>query len=286
MSSGVSRRGFLKATGVGVAISKTLLPMTSLISAQNQADAFKEVLGKDQRMIVHNWRPGVLETPLELLRQHRVTPKELLFVRNNQVPDNALSIKPLPLEGWIIEVIGLVKYPRRVRAEDLTSYQQTEVEMVLQCSGNGRAYYASGVRTRGTQWQKGGVGNVRWGGVPVRVLVEQLKLEVDPAARFITAEGSDSPAAEAADFEHSLPLEGRSRPGNSGLKDEWRAHPGHSWRTSPAHHTRILWHHEHQMAQPTALWSSRNQQLQSYAPVSDLQSTYPAGYKSAFYIQQ
>ena len=207
MSSGVSRRGFLKATGVGVEISKTLLPMTSLISAQNQADAFKEVLGKDQRMIVHNWRPGVLETPLELLRQHRVTPKELLFVRNNQVPDNALSIKPLPLEGWIIEVIGLVKYPRRVRAEDLTSYQQTEVEMVLQCSGNGRAYYASGVRTRGTQWQKGGVGNVRWGGVPVRVLVEQLKLEVDPAARFITAEGSDSPAAEAADFEHSLPLE-------------------------------------------------------------------------------
>lgn len=178
-----------------------------LIHSQDQSSIFKRILGKDQRMIVHNWEPGVLETPLELLRQHAVTPKELLFVRNNQVPDGALTMTPLPLKDWIIEMIGLVKYPKVILAEDLTRYEQVEVEMLLQCSGNGRSYYATSARTRGTQWGKGGLGNIRWGGVPLKLVVDALKLEVDPAARFITAEGKDAPVPGAADFEHSLPLE-------------------------------------------------------------------------------
>ena len=48
-------------------------------------------------------------------------------------------MEPLPLEGWEIELTGLIR-PFRVvlRAEDLPEMEQVEHEMILQCSGNGR----------------------------------------------------------------------------------------------------------------------------------------------------
>ena len=105
-------------------------------------------------------------------------------------------------------MLGLLKYPRRITGEDLLKYEQREVEMTMQCSGNGRSYYSQSVKTRGTQWQKGGIANVRWKGVPLETLIEALKPEIHPAAKFITAEGKDSPlSARGADFEHSVPLE-------------------------------------------------------------------------------
>ncbi len=204
----ISRRAFLQQTAMGAAAAGVMPAIGPLPHPQQDAESFLAAISKDRRMIVHNWRPGVAETPLELLREHPITPKDLLFVRNNQILNGALSMQPLPLEGWTVEMIGLIKYPRVIRGRDLAGFGQIEVEMVLQCSGNGRAHYAQTIRTRGTQWHNGGLGNVRWKGVPLKSLVEDLKLEIGQAARFITAEGKDSPPApEAADFEHSLPLE-------------------------------------------------------------------------------
>ena len=204
----LNRRAFLQQTALGTAAAGVMPAIGTLPHPQGQADSFLAAISKDRRMIVHNWQPGVAETPLELLREHHITPKDLLFVRNNQLLSGALNMRPLPLEDWTVELIGLVKYPRVIKGEDLAGFEQTEVEMVLQCSGNGRAHYAQTIRTRGTQWNNGGLGNVRWKGVPLKVLIEDLKLEVDQAARFIAAEGKDAPPTpEAADFEHSLPLE-------------------------------------------------------------------------------
>ena len=201
----LSRRSLLKWMG---AATFGMMPGVRSLTQAQQAEAFRQAIGKDHRMVVHNWRPGVLETPLELLREHRLTPKQILFVRNNQLWDGALSADPLPLEGWRVEMIGLLKYPRVIQGSELKRYQPVEVEMVLQCSGNGRSYYADTIKTRGTQWQKGGMGNLRWKGVPLKTLVEGLKLEVDSRARFITAEGQDVPPSDkAADFEHSVPID-------------------------------------------------------------------------------
>ena len=206
--SGMSRRAFLQQTAGGTTAATLGLRLRPLASPQQDADSFLAIVGKDKRMIVHNWRPGVAETPLELLREYKITPKELLFVRNNQVLSGALTMQPLPLQGWTVEIKGLVTTPRVIRGEDLPGLEQSEVEMVLQCSGNGRSYYAQSTRTRGTQWRKGGVGNVLWKGVPLKTLVQDLGLDIDRTARFLTAEGKDSPpTAEAADFEHSLPLD-------------------------------------------------------------------------------
>ena len=208
MKNRMSRRAFLKQTAAGTSAVSLGMPVRALAGPQRDADSFLATVGKDPRMIVHNWRPGVAETPLNLLREHKVTPKNILFVRNNQVLSGALSMQPLPLKGWTVEIMGLVTPSRVIQGEDLPGLEQTEVEMVLQCSGNGRSYYAQSVRTRGTQWGKGGLGNVLWKGVPLKSLVQNPGLDIDPTARFITAEGRDfPPTAEGADFEHSLPLE-------------------------------------------------------------------------------
>ncbi len=147
---------------------------------------------------------------MELLREHAITPKELFFVRNNQTPENAKTLKPLPVEGWIIAIDGLVQRPAVVNAADLSGMAQQEVEMVMQCSGNGRSFFASySVKTNGTQWKNGGMGVSSWKGVPLHALMERLETNPVPAAKFLTANGVDEPPITGGrpDFEHSVPLD-------------------------------------------------------------------------------
>src|SRR5690606_17152873 len=63
------------------------------------------------------------------------------------------------------------------------------VATVLQCSGNGRAFFDH--KASGTPWTVGAAGCVLWTGVPVRKVVEALG-GVDAAAKFITATGGES----------------------------------------------------------------------------------------------
>jgi sulfite oxidase len=62
---------------------------------------------------------------------------------------------------------------------------------LLQCSGNGRSEYAG---IPGTPWGLGGVGNVRFGGVPLSAVLARYQVEVDAQVRYVTAEGQDLPA--------------------------------------------------------------------------------------------
>ena len=94
-ASRISRRAFLQQTAMGTAAAGVMPAIGPLPHPQQQAEAFLATISKDRRMIVHNWQPGVAETPLELLREHAITPKDLLFVRNNQILSGALSMQPL-----------------------------------------------------------------------------------------------------------------------------------------------------------------------------------------------
>jgi sulfite oxidase len=165
----------------------------------------KWVEGIDKRMEVMSAVPLVLSTPVKLLAQNRITDKKYLFVRNIQDLEEGMTMDPVPLEGWEIELVGLIK-PFRVviRAEDLPKMEQVEYEMILQCSGNGRNEYGG---IKGTPWNQGGVGNVRFAGVPLKAILEKYNVTVDPQVKYITAEGHDLPMGlEKPDFEHSLPV--------------------------------------------------------------------------------
>jgi DMSO/TMAO reductase YedYZ molybdopterin-dependent catalytic subunit len=114
-------------------------------------------------------------------------------------------MEPVPLEGWEIELSGLI-FPYRViiKATDLLEMEQVEYEMILQCSGNGRNEYGG---IKGTPWNQGGVGNVRFAGVPLKVILAKHNVQVDPQVKYITAEGHDGPMGlEKPDLEHSIPV--------------------------------------------------------------------------------
>lgn len=158
--------------------------------------------GIDPRLEILSAAPLVLQTPVELLAGKRITDTSALFVRNCQDLDSALTLAPLPLDGWEIELAGLiVPEGAVVLGEALRDMEQIECEMVLQCSGNGRSEY-DGIP--GTPWGLGGVGNVRFGGVPLSAILDRCGLEVDSRVRYVTAEGRRQPGR--TDFEHSLPV--------------------------------------------------------------------------------
>ena len=107
--------------------------------------------GIDPRLEVLSAAPLVLQTPVELLAGHRITDKSALFVRNCEDLDTALTLDPVPLDGWEIELVGLIgPQPVVIPAEALRGMEQIDCEMVLQCSGNGRSEYAG---IPGTPWR-------------------------------------------------------------------------------------------------------------------------------------
>ncbi|MBI5760446.1 MAG: sulfite oxidase [Planctomycetales bacterium] len=205
--SPIDRREFLKQSG-SLAAAAAILDVRRLVGGDvTTSNAAEFIAGKDRRLIVYNAKVGEIETPLELLRDHRLTPKELLFVRNNQVFPGSLTLKPGNLAGWKIELAGLVNSPRTINASELERLEQVEQELVLQCSGNSRSRFARAVKPDGVPWQNGAMGNVRFGGVRLRTVLDALDIRVASEAKFVAAEGHDTPdKPDAADFEHSLPL--------------------------------------------------------------------------------
>lgn len=174
-------------------------------SAPPKAEMETLMAGKDRRLEVLSAAPLVVSTPVGLLAEQRITDKKYLFIRNIQDLAEGMTIEPLPLEGWEFELVGLIRPVRVViRGEDLLKMEQVEYEMILQCSGNGRTQYKG---IPGTPWNQGGVGNVRFAGVPLKAILEKYNVTVDPQVKFVTAEGHDLPLGlERPDFEHSLPV--------------------------------------------------------------------------------
>jgi len=190
-----SRRRFL---AIGAA--------ASLMPGLDQADAADKspVKGKDSRLVILKSFPAVLETPTQLLGS-RITPLERLFVRNNQQPKDAATLGPSAARKWQVGFAGMVNRAATIDLKELRAMEQVDIEMVLQCSGNGRALFSQSAKTKGTQWVRGGMGNVRFSGVPLRTILKAKGIDVSPQAKYVTAEGYDTPLPKKQDFEHSLP---------------------------------------------------------------------------------
>lgn len=201
------RREFLQHASAVVASAAISSRLTRAQEKEALPTADQFIRGKDKRLIVHNAKVGEIETPLALLRDSDITPKELLFVRNNQVLPGTLTTDPAEIGDWQLDLAGLIDKPRKVAATEVARLPQEEVELVLQCSGNGRANFAKSVKADGVQWQHGAMGNVKFKGVRLRMLLDHLGIKPAAEAKFIAAEGNDTPAKSGdADFEHSIPL--------------------------------------------------------------------------------
>jgi sulfite oxidase len=193
----MERREFLAA-------SAALATAPAILS---QTPSEPALAGKDARLKTITIDPMVLETPDELLATARVTPASALFVRNHHGGKPFLSVEPRPQEGDL-EIVELDGRRKSVGIKDLAEIRKTEIEMVLQCTGNFRSIFSKLSPIKGSQWSKGGVGNVVFGGVPIVAIFYVLKIDVDHKGKFLTAEGDDQPEkAGQNDFEKSIPLE-------------------------------------------------------------------------------
>jgi len=208
----VNRREFTKLTGAGVLGAVMSPSLSSLAQAAGKVNPADVIKGKSSQMIIHNAKLGVMETPLKLLRNHDITPKNLMFVRNHFPPAGKqawMATTDAPhMDNWTVEVAGLVVRPRSITLGELKKMTQVKRTSVMQCAGNGRSYYAVKRKAPGGQWRHGGLANVEWEGVPLKDVLK--KLDVGPAAsvRYLTANGIDeSPAHRGADLIKSYLLE-------------------------------------------------------------------------------
>jgi DMSO/TMAO reductase YedYZ molybdopterin-dependent catalytic subunit len=206
---------FLKMAGAAGATGLMRVPGTMPFAyAADEASAPQIIAGKSAQMIVHNAKLGVMETPLDLLREHRFTPKDILYNRLHFPVDGAgkwmATVAPADAataQDWTILVSGLVQRPKTVKVSELQTMPQVKRTAVMQCAGNGRSYYWAKAKTPGSGWKHGGMGNLTWEGVPLMPLLKSLDLSADERVRFLTANGKDvPPVAGGADMIKSYPL--------------------------------------------------------------------------------
>lgn len=155
-----------------------------------------------ESMIVHS--PNTLETKRVALAKSLITAEHDLFVRNNVAPPSPSIVANR--DAWEVAFEGVAN-PRTMKLADLKAMGKTEVTMVLQCSGNGRAYFPH--KPSGTPWTVGAAGCVTWGGVPLKRVVTALG-GVRSGMIYLTGTGGETiPAGidpKTVMVERSLPL--------------------------------------------------------------------------------
>ncbi len=140
--------------------------------------------------------PQELQTPLDAL-DGLLTPTERFFVRSH-------FGAPRLDRQRTVEVAGLVDKPFTLSVAALQKLPQTTVTAVLQCAGNGRAFFTPPIP--GVQWQHGAMGQAEWTGVRLAVLLERAK--VKSGAAHVHLFGADrAPKPTAPAFVRSIPLE-------------------------------------------------------------------------------
>lgn len=141
-------------------------------------------------LIVHS--NNTLETKRDAFGISLITPDDRLYIRNNLAPPPESIVADR--DAWKVEISG-VKNPRTLTVGELKGMGLEVVAMVLQCSGNGRAFHQAKIKgtehkISGTPWSVGAAGCVFWGGVPLRKVAEALG-GVAEGAKYITGTGGE-----------------------------------------------------------------------------------------------
>jgi sulfite dehydrogenase len=157
---------------------------------------------KPEHLIVHT--ATTIETRRSAFGTSIITPSDRLYIRNNLPAPDASIVSNR--DAWVLAVEG-VRDPRPLTVADLKQMGIETIAAVLQCSGNGRGYFAD--KPSGTKWTVGAAGCVIWSGVPVRSVVAALGGTAD-GARFMTGTGGETlPAGvdpRSVIVERSVPL--------------------------------------------------------------------------------
>lgn len=197
------RRDLLKYFALG-GCAAALNPLQAL--ASSLASPRPLPTGKlAENFITHNELPWALETRRSRFGIAPITPQSAFFVRNN-LPTPPASIVEYP-DQWRFEIAGTSRTGSLTLGE-LKTMPVHVVATVLQCSGNGRAFFAH--HPSGSPWSVGAAGCALWTGVRVGDVIERFG-GAEQDAVFLTTTGAE-PLPEGVDknqvvVERSVPLE-------------------------------------------------------------------------------
>ncbi|WP_448329679.1 SorT family sulfite dehydrogenase catalytic subunit [Sulfitobacter sp. M13] len=195
----VKRRHFL----IGSAGTMAAVAVGAPVMAQSGQEPLPEyVAWKDAKdMIVHSKQ--TLETKRAAQGSELITPTTELYIRNNlPAPSDKIVADR---DAWEVVIEGVAN-PGTMTVGALKTLGVETVVCVLQCSGNGRAFFDH--ETSGSQWSVGAAGNVVWTGVPVRAVIDVMG-GANAEAVFLTGTGGeeipDGLPPETIQVERSVP---------------------------------------------------------------------------------
>ncbi len=196
----IRRRHFLIGTAGAVGVAAAGLPA----AAQDGPSLPDYVAWKDaDDLIVHTEQ--TLETKRAAQGTELITPSEDLYIRNNlPAPSDEIVADR---DAWEVTFEGFAN-PGIMTVGDMKKLAVETVVCVLQCSGNGRAFFDH--ETSGSQWSVGAAGNVVWTGVPLRAVVEVMGGVADGMTWLTGTGGEEIPDGlppETVQVERSVPIE-------------------------------------------------------------------------------
>ncbi|MFO0911284.1 MAG: sulfite oxidase, partial [Isosphaeraceae bacterium] len=185
----MSRRTWLAGVGFSLAVCPKSWGRTGFVEDQQAA--------AKAGLIVRSRRPLDLETPVADL-DGWVTPNDRFFVRSH-FGSPAITRAP-----WKIALEGLLDRPGSLKLDELDRFEGVRIPAVLQCSGNGRAFFKPLIP--GVAWERGGVGQADWTGVRLADVLRDAGIQSGAAhVQFLGSDGPPSPKTPA--WHRSLPIE-------------------------------------------------------------------------------
>ena len=203
----IDRRNLTKHFGAAIAALGTGMAVTPLRAV---AATIKLPFENGERPLVQypqkrpmiglTSRPPQLETPFPVFKEGVITPNDAFFVRYH-LANLPLNIDPVTFS---VEIKGKVDKPLKLSLADIKKMPAIEIVAVNQCSGNSRGFFDP--RVAGGQLGNGAMGNARWKGVPLKVVLD--KAGVQPGARQVTFNGLDGPVMDKTpDFIKALDID-------------------------------------------------------------------------------
>lgn len=183
MSGGCHSRRALLAGLLGAPIAFHHLMPRGLLPVALAEEGGAALQGKDGLTLLTD-RPVNAETPPHLLNDD-VTPTARMFIRNNGLPPASVDAR-----SWMLSIGGeSVLKPRQYTVAELRSrFAPVDLQIVLECGGNGRAEFFP--PTGGNQWTLGAIGCPLWNGIRLRDVLEDCGLRND--AVYIGYRGADT----------------------------------------------------------------------------------------------
>jgi DMSO/TMAO reductase YedYZ molybdopterin-dependent catalytic subunit len=203
----IDRRALLKQSGAVMAALGTASVFDPLRAF---ADTVKLPFDNGERplvkypqkrlMIGMTSRPPQLETPFSVFNDGPITPNDAFFVRYH-LAGIPLEIDP---DTFTVEVKGKVDKPLKLSLAELKRMPSVEIVAVNQCSGNSRGFFEP--RVAGGQLGNGAMGNARWKGVSLKVVLDRAGVQKD--SRQVTFNGLDGPIVDKTpDFVKALDID-------------------------------------------------------------------------------